>query len=125
MSKKSIQKRNYRTPEQIIADTELKLDKLRLRAAKRAAADNPLVAPMVAEKNDLIKQLREATKLMASGPQSAEARIATHMKWVSRINEQLLAAQDLAAELQPQIDAIDARIVQAIEASVQSDALGN
>jgi capsule polysaccharide export protein KpsE/RkpR len=124
MTKKNT-KRNYRTPEQIIADTEAKLEKLRLRAAKRAAADNPLVAPLVAQKNDLVKQLREAKKLLGTGPQSASARIETHEKWITKILDQRAEAESLDAEITPQIEAIDAQIVAAIEESVQSDEASN
>jgi len=119
------QKRNYRTPEQIIADTEAKLEKLRLRAAKKAASDNPLVAPLVAQKDELVKQLREAKKLMGEGPQSAAVRIAKHENWIAKINNQLAEAYDLEAEIQPQIDALDAQIVEAIENAVQSDNASN
>jgi len=125
MTKKNTTKRNYRTPEQIIADTEAKLEKLRIRAAKRAAADNPLVAPLVAQKEELVKQLREAKKLMGTGPQSAQARIETHEKWIAKINDQLAEAQDLDSEITPQIEALDAQIVEAIETSVQANTESN
>ena len=41
--------RKQRTPAEIIAETEAKLSRLRVKAAKQDAMSNPAVAPLVEE----------------------------------------------------------------------------
>ena len=66
-------KRTQRTPQEIIAETEARLERLRLRAAQSEAKSNPAVASLLDSKADIMKTIRESKKLLEDGPQSAQA----------------------------------------------------
>ena len=85
-------KRKQRTPEEIIAETEARLERLRVRQAKAEAQSNPAVASLMDAKADLMKEVREAKKLLGDGPQSANARIAKHEAWIEKINDSVIAS---------------------------------
>lgn len=109
-------KRTQRTPEQIIAETEAKLERLRLKQAKEIAQTDPEVMALNERKADLQKKQREARKLLGDGPQSGAARIAKHEAWIAKINEEMFMAEGIlmdAQELQAEVDAaIAAKISQ-------------
>ena len=88
-----MEKRNQRTPAEIIAETEARLERLRLRQAQKAAKTNPALSPLMEEKAALAKEIREAKKLLGSGPQSAEQRIAKHNLWIAKIQEETEEAE--------------------------------
>ena len=92
------QQRAQRTPAEIIAETEARLERLRLRQAQKAAKTNPALSPLMEEKADLAKQIREAKKLLGSGPQSAEQRIEKHNVWIAKINTEMDEAVQTLAE---------------------------
>lgn len=111
-------KRQQRTPQEIIAETEARLERLRLREAKNQARSNPTVAPLLAEMDDLNRQVREAAKLLGDGPQSATVRIEKHLVWINKIKDEAEHAQsvlDIAsaakADLQTQIDSATQNIL--------------
>lgn len=103
-------KRTQRTPSEIIAETEAKLERLRIKQAKKDASSNPDVAIMLENKAIIQKQIREAKKILGSGPQSAEARIAKHQAWIDRITAEVHDAEDTLSTGQQRLDEIDARI---------------
>lgn len=109
-------KRNQRTPEQIIAETEAKLERLRLKQAKQVAQTDPEIQALNDRKAHLLKTQREARKLLGDGPQSGAARIAKHEAWIAKINEEMFMAEGVlmdAKELQAEVDAaIAAKISQ-------------
>ena len=113
-------KRTQRTPSEIIAETEARLERLRLRQAKAEAQSNPAVASLMDTKADLTKDLREAKKLLGDGPQSANARIAKHEAWISKINDEVLAAESVLAEAEKSLDSVNAEIASAIQGIVTS-----
>lgn len=78
-------KRTQRSPEEIIAETEARLERLRLRQAKSEAKSDPAVQKLIAQKEDAQKDLREIKKLLGSGPQSSESRIRKHEAWIEKI----------------------------------------
>jgi len=80
-------KRNQRTPQEIIAETEARLERLRLREAKASAKSDPTLAPLLKQVDDLNKDIREAKK-----PQSGSARIAKHQAWIDRISLEMTEA---------------------------------
>ena len=88
-----MEKRNQRTPAEIIAETEARLERLRLRQAQKAAKTNPALSPLMEEKAALAKEIREAKKLLGSGPQSAEQRIEKHNIWIAKIQEETEEAE--------------------------------
>ena len=69
-------KRTRRTPEQLIADAQSRLDKLQAKAAESEAASNPLLAPLLAEIKEVEKAELMARKGFSKGPQNFDERIA-------------------------------------------------
>ena len=113
-------KRTQRTPSEIIAETEARLERLRLRQAKAEAQNNPAVASLMDAKADLAKQVREAKKLLGDGPQSANARIEKHEVWIEKINAEVFAAQDVLVEAESSLESVNAQIAEAIQGIVSS-----
>jgi len=103
-----------RTPAEIIAETEAKLSRLRIKQAKKDASSNPAVAPLLAELEELRKDIREARKGLGDGPQSFNARIAKHEAWIEKIETKRSDAEDvlaIAAERKTNIEAHIANVV--------------
>ena len=113
-------KRTQRTPEEIIAETEARLVRLRLRQAKAEAQDNPAVASLMDAKAALAKEVREAKKLLGDGPQSANARIAKHESWIFKIQDERFAAESVLTEAESSLDSVNAEIATAIQGIVSS-----
>ena len=112
--------RKQRTPEEIIAETEARLERLRLRQAKAEAQSYPAVASLMDEKADITKDLREAKKLLGDGPQSANARIVKHEVWIGKIQEEVYAAEVTLEEAESSLDSVNAKIAVAIQGIVTS-----
>ena len=108
--------RKQRTPQEIIAETEAKLSRLRVKQAKQEALSNPAAVPLLAELEDLRKDTREARKGLGDGPQSFNARISKHEAWIEKI-------EDLRIEAQESLDLVNERKAQ-IEAEL-ADVLNN
>jgi cell fate (sporulation/competence/biofilm development) regulator YlbF (YheA/YmcA/DUF963 family) len=113
-------KRKQRTPEEIIAETEARLERLRVRQAKAEAQSNPAVASLMNAKADLMKEVREAKKLLGDGPQSANARIAKHEAWIDKINASVIEAESDLFEAESKLSSINAQIAEAISGIVSS-----
>ena len=111
-------KRQQRTPDEIIAETEARLERLRLRQAKAEAQTNPAVASLMDTKADLAKQVREAKKLLGDGPQSANARIEKHEAWIEKINAEVFAAEDVLVDAAVELESVNAEITKAIQGIV-------
>jgi len=89
-------KRTQRSPEQIIAETESRLLRLRTRQAKAEAQSDPDIKAMMSQKEDILKAIRESKKILGVGPQSAGARIHKHELWIEKIKQEcILAAKGL------------------------------
>jgi len=112
-------KRNIRTPEQIILDTEAKLEKLRARQIKQQATNDPDLLPLLAEKEAIQKDIREAKKILGTGPQSAEARIAKHEAWIRKIEIQREEAHDTLGVADQRLGEIDRQIQALIQEKAQ------
>jgi hypothetical protein len=115
-------KRTQRTPEEIIiAETEARLERLRLRPeAKAEAPINPAVASLMDAKADLMKEVREAKKLLGDGPQSGNARIQKHEVWIKRIQREIMAAESDLFSAEAKLMQINADIAEAIAGIVSS-----
>ena len=119
--------RKQRTPAEIIAETEAKLERLRVKEAKQQAQSNPTVAALLEQKAEVQKEIREAKKVLGSGPQSAEARRAKHERWIRRINNDEVAAsrtletsEQRLAEIEQSIQGEVASIVASKEKSAEA-----
>ena len=92
-------KRTRRTPEQLIADAQSRLDKLQAKAAESEAASNPLLAPLLDEIKDVEKAELMARKGFSKGPQNFEARIDKITLQLAEAEEVIETAKDRKAEL--------------------------
>ena len=113
-------KRTQRTPSEIIAETEAKLERLRIKQAKKDASSNPDVAVMLENKAEIQKQIREAKKILGNGPQSGQARIAKHERWIRKIQNEVCDAEDTLSTGEQRLSEIDARIQAKISTIVQN-----
>ena len=113
-------KRTQRTPSEIIAETEAKLERLRIKQAKKDAQSNPEVASLLEAKAALQKEIREAKKILGNGPQSAQARIAKHEAWIRRITNEEVAASRILETNGDEIAAIDAQINERVSTIVKN-----
>lgn len=113
--------RKQRTPAEIIAETEAKLARLKVKQAKQDAKSNPAVAPLMEELDGLRKDIREARKGLGDGPQSFNARVAKHEAWIDKIEVERMAAQDTLASAETRKSEIEALIAETINGLVASD----
>ena len=117
-----------RTPQEIIAETEAKLGRLRVKQAKKDASSNPLVAPMLVELEDLRKDIREARKGLGDGPQSFNASIVKHEAWIEKIEDKRAAAElvlDSAMERKQAIEDAIASVVNGLIEDTTSEGQEN
>ena len=88
-------KRTRRTPEQLIADAQSRLDKLQAKAAETEAASNPLLAPLLAEIKEVEKAELMARKGFSKGPQNFDERIAKAQARIDKITAQQAEAEQV------------------------------
>jgi hypothetical protein len=98
-------KRSQRTPAEIIAETEAKLERLRMKEAKQEAQANPAVSALLDHKAEIQKDIREAKKILGSGPQSAQARLDKHYAWIDKIQRAIGEAEATLSASQRRISA--------------------
>ena len=89
--------RTRRTPEQLIAEAQSRLDKLQAKAAESEAASNPLLAPLLAEIKEVEKAELMARKGFSKGPQNFDARIEKAEARIEQITEQMGDAEQVIA----------------------------
>ena len=104
-----MEKRQQRTPQEIIAETEARLERLRLRAAKAEAKTNPAIMSLMDTKADLMKTIREAKKLLGK-----------HEKWIEKINDEVLLAESDLFSAEAKLMQINADIAEAVEVYASS-----
>ena len=115
-----MEKRQQRTPQEIIAETEARLERLRLRQAQAEAKTNPALSPLMEEKAALLKDIREAKKLLGSGPQSAEVRIAKHNAWIEKIGDEALEAEATLSSAEQRMSEVNAEIATQVETLLET-----
>jgi len=116
-------KRSQRTPAEIIAETEAKLERLRMKEAKQQAQANPAVSALLECKAEIQKDIREAKKILGSGPQSAQARLEKHYAWIDKIQASIGEAEATLSASQCRIEEIDAQIQAEVASVVASKEL--
>ena len=114
-----MEKRKQRTPQEIIAETEAKLARLQVKAAKQEAKSNPAVADLQARLDDITKDIREAQKGLGDGPQSFNARIEKHEVWINKIEDQRTEAEELLESSEASKASVMAEIQTVISALVR------
>jgi|15BtaG_2_1085339.scaffolds.fasta_scaffold03408_7 capsule polysaccharide export protein KpsE/RkpR len=112
--------RKHRTPAEIIAETENRLKRLKLKQAKKGALDNPEVTALMNEREEIQKDLREAKKILGSGPQSGIARIEKHEAWIENINLLIQSAEITEASAQSDLEELDQKIDTLIQESLKN-----
>jgi capsule polysaccharide export protein KpsE/RkpR len=112
--------RKQRTPAEIIAETEAKLSRLKVKQAKQDAMSNPAVAPLVEELDALRKDIREAKKGLGDGPQSFNARVAKHEAWIDKIEAERLDAEATLSTAELRKTEIEVQMAQVINGLVES-----
>ena len=129
MSSMNDSKRTRRTPEQLIADAQSRLDKLQAKAAESEAASNPLLAPLLDEIKEVEKAELMARKGFSKGPQNFEDRIAKAEDRIEKITLQMVdaeqvikTAKDRKAELRASLAQLPQAIAQG-EDIVEDDVL--
>ena len=113
-----MEKRTQRTPQEIIAETEAKLARLQMKAAKAEAKSNPAVADLYTQLDTVNKDIREAKKGLGSGPQSFDARIEKHQVWIEKIESAREDAQELLGLAEAQKAALTSEIQTVISSIV-------
>ena len=99
-----------KTPAEVIAETEAKLSRLRVKQAKKAASSDPAVAELLAEQDELRKDIREARKGLGDGPQSFNASIVKHQVWIAKIEEKRALAEEILEGALGRKDFLEAEI---------------
>tara|TARA_R110002051_G_scaffold112596_1_gene185307 strand:+ start:155 stop:547 length:393 start_codon:yes stop_codon:yes gene_type:complete len=86
-------KRQRRSPDQLIAETEARLAKLQAKAAQQEAKSNPLLTPVL----DLIKEQEKvemaARKGFSKGPANFDERIAKAQARIIKVQSQMAHAE--------------------------------
>jgi len=108
-----------RTPQEIIAETEAKLGRLRVKQAKKDASSNPAVAPLLVELEDLRKDIREARKGLGDGPQSFNASIVKHEAWIEKIEDKRTLAEAILDGAMERKEAIEAEIASVVNSLIE------
>jgi len=103
-------KRTRRTPEQLIADAQSRLDKLQAKAAQSAAASNPLLAPLLNEIKEVEKVELMARKGFSKGPQNFDDRIKKAEDRIVKIQGQKFEAEAIIAGAKDRKDELRASL---------------
>jgi len=85
-------KRTRRSPSELLAAQQAKLQSLAVRAAKEQANSNPEISRIVAAISDLSGMITAQQRNFAKGPQSFAARRQSHKLWLEEIDR----AEELA-----------------------------
>jgi len=105
-----MEKRKQRSPQELIAEQQAKLERMQVRQAQAEAKSNPALSPLMDEKGDLAKEIREAKKLLGSGPQSADARIEKHQSWIEKIEQEREDALIILESAESRLSQLNAEI---------------
>ena len=103
-------KRTRRTPEQLIADAQSRLDKLQAKVAETEAAANPLLAPLLAEIKEVEKVELMARKGFSKGPQNFDERIQKAEARIVKIQGQKFEAEAIIAGAKARKDELRASL---------------
>jgi len=114
-------KRTRRTPEQLIADAQSRLDKLQAKAAESEAASNPLLAPLLAEIKEVEKAELMARKGFSKGPQNFEARIEKAQARILTIQGQMDEAEEVIATAKERKAELRSSLAQFTQAIAKGD----
>ena len=115
-----MEKRTQRSPQELIAEQEAKLERMRMRQARQEAKTNPALSPLMEEKAELAKVIREAKKLLGTGPQSADVRIEKHQAWIDKIEREREDAMLILDSASSRLEQLDEEISETLSTLVDS-----
>jgi len=115
-------KRKQRNPQELIAEQQAKLEKMRMRQAQATAKTNPALSPLIDEKAAITTEIREAKKLLGNGPQSASTRIRKHEAWITKIDGEAHNAEVSLASAESRLAQLNSEIIQAIQTVLDAPA---
>lgn len=111
-----------RSPAKILADLQAKMASVSVRAAK--SNPNPHIQRLQDALADLNGELAQHQRGFSKGPQSFDARIASHNRWVMEIgkardlaNASIVCLHGRKIELQREIEAVAKDIANGLEVS--------
>ena len=87
-----MEKRTQRSPQELIAEQQAKLERMQLRQAQADAKSNPALSPLMDEKGDLAKEIEK------------------HEAWISKIEAERFAAEDVLTEAESSLESLNAEI---------------
>ncbi len=91
-----------------------------MRQARQEAKTNPALSPLMEEKAELAKVIREAKKLLGTGPQSADARIEKHQAWINKIEREREDAELILHSASSRLEQLDEEISETLSTLVDS-----
>ena len=115
-----MEKRTQRSPQELIAEQEAKLERMRMRQARQEAKTNPALSSLMEEKAELAKVIREAKKLLGTGPQSADVRIEKHQAWIDKIEREREDAMLILDSASSRLEQLDEEISETLSTLVDS-----
>jgi len=80
----------------------------------------PTLAPLLAQVDDLNKDIREAKKLLGEGPQSGVARIAKHQAWIEKIELEMSEAENALEFAEANKAHTQAQVAEAMKAYIET-----
>lgn len=103
----------------MIAETEARLSRLRVKQAKKDASSNPAVAPLLVELEDLRKDIREARKGLGNGPQSFDVSVEKHEVWIAKIEDKRAEAESVLEGALSRKESIEAEIATVVNSLIK------
>ena len=101
-------KRQRRTPEQIVADMEAELQAAKARAAKAAAREHPELQGL----NEKIEATRKAKIKARTTIAQADKRIAKHEAWITKIQGETEEARDILMTADSELEMLTTQLEQ-------------
>jgi len=108
--------RNRRTQAQMLEDLENRVAQLRERERMKSLQDHPDIAPMIAEKDGILKQINIIRRGLGTGPQSFDERIAKHEAWIEKIKDEFASAEADIERLTVEAETLKTGITEAMDA---------
>mgnify|MGYP003152270001 CR=1 FL=1 len=108
--------RNRRTQAEVLEDLETRVAQLRERERMKGLQDHPDIAPLISEKDGILKQINIIRRGLGTGPQSFDERVAKHESWIERIKEEALSAEADIERLTVEAETLKTGITEAMDA---------
>ena len=111
--------RKQRSSQELIQIAQTQLQNRILRAARKDAMKDPAFAVTVDLMNTHKSNIREAKKLLGTGPQSAKVRIQKHQDWIAKITKLVSQAESSLADSEAALADCESQLASAIQESAE------